>query len=211
MSERSNPDYYADLEIHPGASQSDVELAARRQLFRWHPDRNPGRGEEARQRFLRVREAFEVLGDPARRVLYDRSAGLAGAPAREASGSARFERTVREAARSVADRIRQAEAHGNSARGLAGAMERLAAEDRGRPHVTRGRFYGFGLLFAFSLAVQVLVSGTFFEGWPVLIAWVFAGVAALLFLRTGLDALLQRARRERYREMAEILVRRRAR
>jgi hypothetical protein len=65
-------DHYATLEIRPNASQAEILRAYREAARRCHPDRHPG-DEEATQKFYRVQAAFEVLGDPQQRAIYNRS------------------------------------------------------------------------------------------------------------------------------------------
>lgn len=63
-------DYYAVLGLDRNASQEEVRSAYRRRVFECHPDTNAGRrcsGDEIRE----VNEAYEVLGDQARRAAYD--------------------------------------------------------------------------------------------------------------------------------------------
>eukprot|EP00928_Gymnodinium_smaydae_P031104 TRINITY_DN22944_c0_g5_i2.p1 TRINITY_DN22944_c0_g5~~TRINITY_DN22944_c0_g5_i2.p1 ORF type:complete len:496 (+),score=98.67 TRINITY_DN22944_c0_g5_i2:71-1558(+) len=58
--------HYDVLQIRRSASQAEVRTAYRKQAIATHPDKG-GRPED----FLRVSEAFEVLGDVARRSAYD--------------------------------------------------------------------------------------------------------------------------------------------
>lgn len=61
-------DYYFILGITPNASQEEVKSAYRRHAKELHPDRY---GRDARP-FQEVQEAYSTLGDPERRVDYDR-------------------------------------------------------------------------------------------------------------------------------------------
>ncbi len=61
---------YDVLGLDRGASAATVQRAYRRLVRRYHPDLNPG-NEEAARRYADVTRAFDVLGDPARRRLYD--------------------------------------------------------------------------------------------------------------------------------------------
>lgn len=65
-------DHYQALELPRDASPDAIKDAWRRIAKASHPDRNPD-DEAAVARFLRASEAYEVLGDPARRASYDRS------------------------------------------------------------------------------------------------------------------------------------------
>jgi len=62
-------DWYAILELDPGADAAAIRAAHRRMARRWHPDTNPG--PEAHQRMTEVNRAREVLLDPALRAAYD--------------------------------------------------------------------------------------------------------------------------------------------
>ncbi len=67
-------DYYRTLGLSPEADAEAIRRAYRRLARRHHPDRNP-EAPEAAARFREVREAYEVLGRPERRRLYDRTRG----------------------------------------------------------------------------------------------------------------------------------------
>jgi DnaJ domain len=73
ISERDGEDdgLYHRLEVLPGASHDEVARAYRRLAHDAHPDAQPG-DPDAPRRFREITEAFEVLGNPARRALYDR-------------------------------------------------------------------------------------------------------------------------------------------
>ena len=62
-------DYYATLGVDPAASDSEIKKAFRKLAVRYHPDKNPS--VEARPRFHEINEAYNVLGDPEKRALYD--------------------------------------------------------------------------------------------------------------------------------------------
>jgi molecular chaperone DnaJ len=59
--------YYLVLGIAADATQDEIKSAYREKAKRWHPDRS-GEGSEP---FLAIREAYEVLCDPAQRRAYD--------------------------------------------------------------------------------------------------------------------------------------------
>ena len=68
-------DYYRVLGVDRDASQEDLKRAFRRLAFRYHPDRNPQDRELAEERFKRISEAYEVLGDEVKRRQYDQLTG----------------------------------------------------------------------------------------------------------------------------------------
>ncbi len=63
--------YYEVLEVARDASDRDVAKAYRKLAVRFHPDSNPG-DEHAAKKFKECAEAYEVLGDSAKRSRYDR-------------------------------------------------------------------------------------------------------------------------------------------
>lgn len=62
-------DYYEVLEVPRGASQEEIRKAYRKLARTYHPDVN--KSKEAEERFKRIGEAYEVLGDPQKRKRYD--------------------------------------------------------------------------------------------------------------------------------------------
>ncbi len=72
-------DYYEVLEIERTASDKEIASAYRRLAIKYHPDKNPG-DKETVGRFKEAAEAFEILGDPAKRSRYDQygHAGIDG-------------------------------------------------------------------------------------------------------------------------------------
>jgi curved DNA-binding protein CbpA len=69
-SQDSAGNYYRRLEVGPGASHDEIVRAYRRLALGAHPDVHP-EDPEASVRFREIAEAYEVLGDPARREAYD--------------------------------------------------------------------------------------------------------------------------------------------
>ncbi|MDX6649579.1 MAG: molecular chaperone DnaJ [Solirubrobacteraceae bacterium] len=70
----ARPDYYEALGVKKGASQEEVKKAYRKLARQYHPDRNQG-NKEAEERFKRISEAYDVLGDATKRKQYDRGTG----------------------------------------------------------------------------------------------------------------------------------------
>lgn len=64
-------DYYTVLGVSRTASPDEIRKAFRKLALKYHPDRNPG-DVDAETRFREVAEAWDVLGDPEKRVRYDR-------------------------------------------------------------------------------------------------------------------------------------------
>lgn len=64
-------DYYEVLGVSRDASEADIKQAYRRLAMLHHPDRNPG-NKVSEEKFKEIKEAYEVLSDPAKRSSYDR-------------------------------------------------------------------------------------------------------------------------------------------
>lgn len=71
-------DYYQVLGVGRDASQEKIKRAFRKLALRYHPDRNPQDRQRAEERFKEINEAYEVLGDEARRRQYDYLTGWPG-------------------------------------------------------------------------------------------------------------------------------------
>ncbi len=61
--------YYFILSLNIYASEADIKQSYRKLALQFHPDKNPS--PEAEAIFKEVNEAYEVLGDPLRKVIYD--------------------------------------------------------------------------------------------------------------------------------------------
>jgi curved DNA-binding protein len=64
-------DYYSILGADKKASQEEIKKQYRKMAQKYHPDRNPD-NKAAEDKFKDVQEAYEVLGDEAKREKYDR-------------------------------------------------------------------------------------------------------------------------------------------
>ena len=62
-------DLYAVLGVPKTADEETIKKAFRKLAMKYHPDKNPGKANEAR--FKEVNQAQEVLSDPQKRALYD--------------------------------------------------------------------------------------------------------------------------------------------
>lgn len=61
--------YYFILGVSIYAREQEIKQAYRRLALKFHPDKNPS--QEAETIFKEINEAYEVLGDPQKKVLYD--------------------------------------------------------------------------------------------------------------------------------------------
>ncbi len=92
-------DYYATLGVPKTASEKEIKAAFRKLARQYHPDINKSKDAEAR--FKEITEAYEVLGDPAKRKTYDevgphtydawQRSGRRGAPPFGAAGGPQVE------------------------------------------------------------------------------------------------------------------------
>ncbi|MEK7458622.1 MAG: DnaJ C-terminal domain-containing protein, partial [Patescibacteria group bacterium] len=62
-------DFYEVLDLSKSASQDEVKAAYRKKALEFHPDRN--KSTDAEKNFKEVNEAYQVVGDPAKRKNYD--------------------------------------------------------------------------------------------------------------------------------------------
>jgi DnaJ-class molecular chaperone len=63
-------DYYSTLGVSKTATDKELKQAFRKLARKHHPDVNPG-DKSAESKFKEINEAYEVLGDPAKRKKYD--------------------------------------------------------------------------------------------------------------------------------------------
>ena len=91
----SGSDFYKILQVDPEAEDEVIAAAYRRLARKYHPD--TATGVDSSGRMEAINAAWEVLGDPKRRVAHDRQralqaavsrSGAAGAPSAAAAGSA---------------------------------------------------------------------------------------------------------------------------
>ncbi|OFT67632.1 molecular chaperone DnaJ [Corynebacterium sp. HMSC05C01] len=75
--EWADKDYYGDLGVSSSASQADIKKAYRKLARENHPDSNPG-NKKAEEKFKRVAEAYDVIGDEQKRKEYDQLKSMIG-------------------------------------------------------------------------------------------------------------------------------------
>lgn len=81
----SKRDYYEVLGVNRDASDDDIKKAFRKLAMKHHPDRNPD-SKEAENKFKEIKEAYEILSDPQKRVSYDQFGHAGVDPNAGASG-----------------------------------------------------------------------------------------------------------------------------
>ena len=84
------PDPYKILQVDPEAEDEVIQAAYRRLAQKYHPDR--AAGSEAVERMVAINAAWELIGEPDRRMAYDlsvrhrQSAGQVGGPGASSPG-----------------------------------------------------------------------------------------------------------------------------
>lgn len=63
-------DYYEVLGLGPDAGPDEIKKAFRKLSRQYHPDKNPG-DDEAKQKYLEVTKAHDILSDSNKRQTYD--------------------------------------------------------------------------------------------------------------------------------------------
>ena len=69
----SQGEFYKILQVSNDATLDEIKAAHRRLILQYHPDKSGKSGTGESEEFRKVREAYEVLSDPARRIQYDNS------------------------------------------------------------------------------------------------------------------------------------------
>ena len=119
--------YYLILGIASDATQDQIKSAYREKAKRWHPDRS-GEGSEP---FLAIREAYEVLCDPAQRQAYDEETARRQTR-RQATAPETWPRPLRRARRSAEPLVPDSHASPGEDPFAASPLEPLLAELFGR-------------------------------------------------------------------------------
>ena len=71
MRTEETEDFYARLGVERDASPGEIRSGFRKMARKWHPDVNPENQQEATRQFIAVSEAYEVLSNPEKKVIYD--------------------------------------------------------------------------------------------------------------------------------------------
>ena len=71
----SDKDYYGLLGIDRGAEPGEIKKAYFKLAKQYHPDLNPG--DEAKEKFAKINNAYETLSDDSKRRVYDQT-GMTG-------------------------------------------------------------------------------------------------------------------------------------
>ncbi|WP_017298820.1 J domain-containing protein [Nodosilinea nodulosa] len=81
--------HYQTLEIHETATQAEIKRAYRRLAKQFHPDSQST--QASHDRIARINTAYEVIGDPSRRTVYDqqRQGFVAADPVESATNRAK--------------------------------------------------------------------------------------------------------------------------
>ncbi|MGH7755075.1 MAG: DnaJ domain-containing protein, partial [Vulcanimicrobiaceae bacterium] len=86
-------DYYEVLGVPKNAPEKDIKSAFRKLARKWHPDQNPTNQKAAEERFKEINEAYEVLGDGAKRKKYDALGSDWSRAAQQAEAQRRYRTT----------------------------------------------------------------------------------------------------------------------
>ncbi|TMB10762.1 MAG: molecular chaperone DnaJ [Deltaproteobacteria bacterium] len=87
-------DPYSALGVSKTASAEEIKKAYRKLAKKLHPDMNPG-DKKAEERFKEVSAAFEILGDPKKRSLYDEFGEISTRPGFDEQKAREFQRQAR--------------------------------------------------------------------------------------------------------------------
>ncbi|XP_047336847.1 protein psi1-like [Impatiens glandulifera] len=64
--------YYKLLQVNNTAKDDEIKKAYHKLAMKWHPDKNPNNKKEAEAKFKQISEAYAVLSNSEKRVIYDR-------------------------------------------------------------------------------------------------------------------------------------------
>jgi len=63
--------YYLILNINSNASDCEIKNAYRKQILKYHPDKNKNNNNDNNNMFCKINEAYQILYDPVKRCIYD--------------------------------------------------------------------------------------------------------------------------------------------
>ena len=67
-------DFYGILELPKNSNINDIKKKYKQLALKWHPDRN--KEENAESKFKEISEAYEILGDPEKKQMYDNNINI---------------------------------------------------------------------------------------------------------------------------------------
>lgn len=72
MSYNPKTDYYELIGgITPSSTIKEIKKAYRKKALEYHPDKNPGKEDSAKNKFLELKEIYEILMDKDKKEKYD--------------------------------------------------------------------------------------------------------------------------------------------
>jgi len=71
MTNKDTKGYYQTLNVLTDASYDEIKKSYKKLAMKWHPDKNPQNVEEATEKFKKIAEAYDVLGNEEKRRIYD--------------------------------------------------------------------------------------------------------------------------------------------
>ena len=80
-------DYYKILGVKRNASKQEIKRAFKKLSLKYHPDKNKDNPKKAKEMFIKIANAYEVLSDDEKRKIYDQY-GEEGVKANEQGGGA---------------------------------------------------------------------------------------------------------------------------
>jgi len=64
-------DHYKTLELSKNCTEDEIKQSYKRLALLFHPDKNPNNVEQSQEKFVKIKEAYEILSDPTKRRDYD--------------------------------------------------------------------------------------------------------------------------------------------
>ena len=82
-------DYYKLLGVKRTASKAEIKKAFKKLSLKYHPDKNKDNPKKAKEMFIKIANAYEVLSNDEKRKIYDQY-GEEGIKANEQGGGSNF-------------------------------------------------------------------------------------------------------------------------